>query len=309
MRSGKYLQAGVIRCLAALLYISLLGGCSGSSSTGAPIAVRPSITVQPVSATVVAGQAARFSVNAAGSLPLSYQWRRSGANIAGATLNNYATAATTSAESGSAFTVLVSNSLGSVTSAAAILTVHTAPVIPSITTQPANESVTAGKTATFSVVASGTSPLSYQWQKGGAAIAKATAPSYTTPATSTSDNGAAFGVTVKNAAGSVSSDLAKLTVMEVSAPHIITSDLPGGTVRSAYAATLKATDGTTPYRWDVAFGHLPTGLALDATTGVISGTPTSDGTASFTIKLEFPGIGQQRGASTPNRRQNLQGLC
>ncbi|HEY1312758.1 MAG TPA: immunoglobulin domain-containing protein, partial [Steroidobacteraceae bacterium] len=66
------------------------------------------------------------------------------------------------------------------TSATAILTVHTAAVAPSITTQPANQSVTAGQTATFSVVAGGTAPLSYQWQKGGAAIAGATAPSYTT---------------------------------------------------------------------------------------------------------------------------------
>jgi hypothetical protein len=226
MRSSKFnfmhrlapgnVQAGVTRFLACILYTSLLAACSGSSSAGAPIAVRPSITVQPVSATVVAGQAASFSISAAGSLPLSYQWRRNGANIAGATQGSYVTGATTSAESGSAFTVLVSNSLGSVTSAAAILTVHTAAIVPSITTQPANQSVTAAQTATFSVVASGTPPLSYQWQKGGAAIAGATAPSYTTPATSTSDNGAAFQVTVKNAAGSVSSNLANLTVMAVS---------------------------------------------------------------------------------------------
>jgi hypothetical protein len=295
MRSSKYdfmhhlargnVQAGVTRFLAAILYISLLAACSGSSGAGAPIAVRPSITVQPVSATVVAGQAASFSVTAAGSLPLSYQWRRNAANIAGATRSSYVTGASTSADSGSAFTVLVSNSLGSVTSAAAILTVHTAPIVPSITTQPANQSVTAGQTASFSVVASGTPPLSYQWQKGGAAIAGAIAPSYTTPATSTSDNGAAFQVTVKNAAGSVSSNVAKLTVIAVSAPHIVTSNLPGGTVRSAYAATLKATEGTPPYTWDVSLGRLPAGLSLDAATGIISGTPTSAGTASFTIKL------------------------
>jgi len=229
----KRKDAPSTRFLAALVYTSLLAGCSGSSSTQAPIsadapsstgatssaiAVRPSITLQPAGATVLAGQIASFSITASGTSPLSYQWRRNGVNIAGATSSGYVTGATTAADNGSAFTVLVSNSLGSVTSATAILTVHTAAVAPSITTQPANQSVTAGQTATFSVVAGGTAPLSYQWQKGGAAIAGATAPSYTTPATATSDNGAAFQVTVKNAAGSVSSNVADLTVMAVAAP-------------------------------------------------------------------------------------------
>jgi hypothetical protein len=83
---------------------------------------------------------------------------------------------------------------------------------PSITTQPANQTVNAGQTATFSVTATGTAPLSYQWQKGGVAISGATGASYTTPATQSSDNGTTFTVTVTNAAGSVSSSAATLTV-------------------------------------------------------------------------------------------------
>ncbi|HUJ82646.1 MAG TPA: immunoglobulin domain-containing protein, partial [Candidatus Acidoferrales bacterium] len=55
------------------------------------------------------------------------------------------------------------------------------PQAPAITTQPTNQSVQAGATATFSVAASGSSPLSYQWQKNGAAISGATSASYTTP--------------------------------------------------------------------------------------------------------------------------------
>ena len=86
---------------------------------------------------------------------------------------------------------------------------------PSITTQPANQTVNAGQTATFSVTANGTAPLSYQWQKGGVAISGATSASYTTPATQASDTGTTFTVTVTNAAGSVSSSAATLTVTAV----------------------------------------------------------------------------------------------
>src|ERR1700758_5830485 len=57
-------------------------------------------------------------------------------------------------------------------------TVHVSP--PSITTQPANQTVMAGQTATFTIVATGTAPLTYQWQKNGANIAGATSSSYTT---------------------------------------------------------------------------------------------------------------------------------
>src|SRR5713226_10769840 len=76
-------------------------------------------------------------------------------------------------------------------------------VAPTITTQPANQTVTAGQTATFTVVAAGTAPLSYQWQKNGANIAGATSSSYTTPVTTTADSGSSFRVVVTNTAGTV----------------------------------------------------------------------------------------------------------
>src|SRR2546430_12423039 len=82
----------------------------------------------------------------------------------------------------------------------------------SITTQPVNQTVTVGQTATFTVVATGTAPLSYQWQKNGTAISGATSASYTTAATTSSDNGAQFVVVVSNTAGSVTSNAATLTV-------------------------------------------------------------------------------------------------
>ena len=86
------------------------------------------------------------------------------------------------------------------------------PVAPYINTQPANQTVTAGQTATFSIVVAGTPPLTYQWQKNGADISGATTSSYTTPVTTAADSGEMFRVMVTNAAGSVTSNSATLTV-------------------------------------------------------------------------------------------------
>jgi hypothetical protein len=83
---------------------------------------------------------------------------------------------------------------------------------PSITAQPANQTVTAGQTATFSVTALGTTPFSYQWQKGTTAITGATSASYTTPVTTTTDNGSQYSVVVSNAIGNATSNAATLTV-------------------------------------------------------------------------------------------------
>jgi hypothetical protein len=92
------------------------------------------------------------------------------------------------------------------------LTVSSGAIAPSITTQPANETVTAGQTATFTMVAGGTAPLGYQWRKNAVNISGATSASYTTPATATTDSGSTFDVVVSNTAGSVTSTMATLTV-------------------------------------------------------------------------------------------------
>jgi hypothetical protein len=83
---------------------------------------------------------------------------------------------------------------------------------PTITTQPASQAVTAGQTATFSVAATGTAPMTYQWKKGGTAISGATSSSYTTPAETIADNSAQITVMVTNSAGTATSNPATLTV-------------------------------------------------------------------------------------------------
>ena len=195
--------------LTVLLLALIQSGCAGYTSADPA----PSIISQPVSQTVTVGQTATFSVAASGTAPLSYQWKKNGTAIGGATSSSYTTPAETTSDSGAQFTVVVSNSAGTATSSAALLTVNAAP--PSITTQPTSQTVTAGQTATFSVVASGTAPLSYQWQKNGTAVSGATSSSYTTPAETTSDSGAQFTVLVSNSAGSATSSAAMLTVIAV----------------------------------------------------------------------------------------------
>ena len=84
----------------------------------------PTITTQPANKTVAVGRTAKFRVTASGTAPLSYQWRKNGSNITGATQRFYETPPTTLADNGSLFSVVVSNTNGSVTSNNATLRVH-----------------------------------------------------------------------------------------------------------------------------------------------------------------------------------------
>src|SRR3989442_3832495 len=147
---------------------------------------------------VRAVQTATFSVTATGTAPLSYQWQKAGVPISGATQASYITPPTTSADNGAQFTVVVSNTAGSVPRSVAMLSVN---FPPTITSQPASRTVTAGQTATFSVTATGTAPLSYQWQKAGVPISGATQASYIPPPTKKADNGAQFTVVGSKTAG------------------------------------------------------------------------------------------------------------
>jgi Immunoglobulin domain/PQQ-like domain len=89
--------------------------------------------------------------------------------------------------------------------------------MPQITTQPASQTVTVGQTATFSVIATGATPLTYQWSKNGKPITGAAGSSYTTAAAELSDSGASFTVVVTNAGGTATSEAAKLTVSAAAA--------------------------------------------------------------------------------------------
>jgi PKD repeat protein len=109
-------------------------------------------------------------------------------------------------------TLTVTDDGGATDTAQTIILVDQPPIAPSITSPPTDQSVIEGQAATFSVVAEGTEPLSYQWQRDGVDLAGATGPSYTTPATTLADDGAIFRVVVSNTVGSMTSVEATLTV-------------------------------------------------------------------------------------------------
>ena len=206
--------------LSSFAILALLAAC-GHSSTPATSpqnsTTAPQITAQPANQSVSVGQTATFSVVATGSAPLQYQWRKGGSAIAGATASSYTTPATVIGDNGSSFTVIVSNAAGGMTSNAATLTVTAAPTAPQITTQPANQTVSVGQTATFSVVATGTAHCSINGGRMAAPSPGRPRSSYTTPATVSADNGSSFTVVVTNAAGSMTSSAATLTVTAAAA--------------------------------------------------------------------------------------------
>jgi hypothetical protein len=199
----------ITRSNGSAISVSLSGTGSGPTQTSA---VAPTISSQPASVKIIAGQTATFNIAATGTAPMTYQWKKNGAAIGGATSSTYTTPAETTTDNNAAFTAEVSNTAGNATSSAAMLTVTNPIVAPAITTQPASQTVIAGKAASFAVAASGTAPLTYQWSKNGAAISGATSSTYATPAETTTDNNAKFTVAVSNSAGSATSNAAILTV-------------------------------------------------------------------------------------------------
>lgn len=247
--------------------------------------IAPSITSQPASATVTAGQTAMFSVAATGTAPLTYQWKKNGAAISGATSASYTTPATIASDNAAKFTVTVTNSVSSVTSIAATLTVN---VPPSITTQPASKAVNVGQAATFSVAATGSGTLNYQWLKNGAAIGGATSSSYTTPATIASDNGAQFTVTVSDAVSNVTSNVATLTVNVPATAPSITAQPASKTVIAGQTATFSvAATGTAPmtYQWNKGGAAISGAISISYTTPA---TTMADSGAQFTVTVTNP---------------------
>ena len=107
---------------------------SSASNRKSPSYFAVSITTQPASQTVVAGQSASFSVAVTGTAPLVYQWRKNGNAIYGATSSTYTVPPTFTKDTGSQFTVVVSNPGSKVASSAATLTVLAAPAVSTSTT-------------------------------------------------------------------------------------------------------------------------------------------------------------------------------
>ena len=194
--------------------------------------VAPSIVTQPQPQTNTIGSPVEFTVTASGTAPLFYQWQFNTTNISGATATNYAIASAQTTNAGS-YTVIITNLAGKATSDVATLTVLLTNTPPTITTNPiASQTNVVGSTANFSVTATGTAPLSYQWRFNGTNIsAAATNSSFAKANVQTNDAGP-YTVVVTNIAGAVTSTVASLTVtsapLVVAGSNIVISQFYGG---------------------------------------------------------------------------------
>ena len=274
----------------AAFFLALALALWGCAATTYPLSktAAPAFTSQPAGQTVAVGQSAVFSVMVTGTAPLTYQWQKNNANISGAMTASYTTPATISGDTGATFRVVVTNSAGSATSNSAMLTVTASSVGPSVTTQPANQTVTVGQTATFSVVAAGTAPLSYQWQKNNANISGATSASYATPATVSGDNGATFRVIVTNPVTSITSNSATLTVTALSVGPSITTQPANQTVTVGQTATFSVVAaGTAPltYQWQKNNANISGAISASYTTPA---TVSGDSGATFRVIVTNP---------------------
>ncbi len=208
----------------AQIYVKVSNATGSATSamvtlTVTAAATAPTITQQPVSDTVTAGQTAVFSVVATGTAPLTYQWFMNG-TVAGTNSSTFSIAQTTTGQSGAQIYVKVSNATGSATSNTVTLTVNAAaPIAPTITLQPTNLTVTAGQSATFTVTATGTAPLTYQWFVNGSAVGT-NSNSYTISQTTLGQTGAQIYVTVSNVVNTATSQTVTLTVNAVQASTV-----------------------------------------------------------------------------------------
>jgi hypothetical protein len=210
--SGNYNIVFVLAEWNGTAYVTVDYGNFNDRQNIGIVPVAPAITSQPTGVSAIVGQNVTFTVSASGSSSLSYQWRKNGTDILGATSASYTLSSVQLGDAAN-YSVVVSNSAGTVTSNNALLSVATPAVAPSITSHPTNQSVTAGTAVVFSVNASGTAPLTYQWRKDGAALAGATSSSLSI-ASASAANAGTYSVAVSNSAGSVISNSATLTVTE-----------------------------------------------------------------------------------------------
>ena len=231
----------------------MTGGCGNVTSSNALLTVNSitSISTQPAASTLCAGNTANFSVTASGTGTLSYQWKKDGSNVG----TNSSTLSIANAQEVNAgnYTVDVTGTCGTVTSSTALLTVNP---LTTITTQPVAAFGCQGQSSTFTVVAAGTSPLTYQWKFGGVNISGATAASYNIP-NATTENDGGYLVTVTGGCGAaVNSNTVVLDVYPTSV---------AGTVGSNQA---------------ICSGNSPANLTLTGNTGTIQWQSSLD-TSTF----------------------------
>ena len=233
-------DAGILQCWS--LALSTIACQDGGGVCFEP----PRVVSQPRSITVTNGGRAQFQVSVVGTAPLTFQWIKSGTNtIAGATSALLQIDSVSPGDAG-LYTVEIVNRYGRALSEAVSLNIL---LPPSILTEPASLVVTNGDAASFSVIALGSSPLSYQWfQNGSTPLANETNATLQIPTTSPALAGT-YRVQVTNPYGSVSSITASLAV--VTPPALTEQPLGVSTNQGATVVFRASATGTAPlsYQW------------------------------------------------------------
>jgi hypothetical protein len=266
----------------------------------------PVIIVDPHDTTTYEGRRVQFKVTATGALPLLYHWQRNDQPIDFYD-SVYTIASVTRADSGAMFRCWIANVDGRDTSAEARLIVLPAP--PTITTQPSNQTVLVGSTATFSVVATGSATLMYQWQKNGAPISGANNTSYTTPATAAGDSGATFRCIVTNGGGADTSHNAVLNVNIPVVPSVVFSPASGSMTSGVhYAVNIVASNVAHLHSAHIAFGFdssivradsiLQGSFLAGSTTFSYTPNPLIAGTSTVTVDQAISGSNGVSGSGT-----------
>ena len=247
-------------------------GSVTSSNATLDVKSAPSVATQPQSLTVLEGSPATFSVTAGGDGPFTYQWRFNGGNIVGATnaTFGYANAFKTNA---GLYSVVITSPYGSVTSSNATLTVN---LPPTIVVQPVTVEAVAGSNATFTVIAAGDAPLSYQWRFNGVNLAGATGATLTVTNVQAASVGN-YSVVVSNPFGTVTSTNA--TILLRTPPFIVTAPQSGHpqslTILRGSNATFSVTaGGSAPLAYQWLFNGVPIAGATNSVLN-LSNVPTN----------------------------------
>lgn len=268
-------------------------GCNGGWGEVAP-------TVAPQGGgaqTVIAGQSATFTVSSTGTSPFMYQWYEEQpgsstfAPISGATSSTYTF--TTSAVGLTntvvyTFKCTVTNTGGTTTSGLYTLTVYVPPII---TSSPATTSIPALTSTTFTVAATGSTPLTYQWYLNGTAIPGAVAPTYTTPIQTTLAGGS-YTVTVNNVTNApATSNMATLTVTPLT-PTLTFAPIASQTFGNApFDVSATSVSGGA-----VTYSVISGPASIDSNTGMV--TLTGAGTVVLDANQAASGIYTSATAST-----------
>jgi len=226
--------------------VTVSNSCGLIESIPATLAVntKPLIKAQPEGQVVCTKTPVSLRVVASGTEPFCYQWTRNGVLIPGADESVYSISSASLDDAGS-YSVTVTNICGSVESSIAALVLNS---MPSIQEQPASLEICAGSEAAFSIKATGSEPISYQWMKNGEEIKGANSNNYRIPKTKPGDAGS-YSLRVSNKCGFIESEGATLTINQM--PSIEAQLSSQEACIGSAVAFLVAANGTEPlsYQW------------------------------------------------------------